>query len=155
MSKDTSLFSHCRRRNHQYSILQQARSNNFRELVSLAQVQITCACSYSKVLTWHNFWFKLISKKNLQNMYSLTPEAGDNACWKRYRWIFIKNILNHILRPLLVFTSFGASCYDYNNNNNSQCGSRFRGVWGDPAVGNLTPTGISTHREVDSLRPTK
>jgi len=26
---------------------------------------------------------------------------------------------------------------------------------GDPAVDNLTPTGISTHREVDSLRPTK
>ena len=43
---------------------------------------------------------------------------------------------------------------DYNNNN-SQCGSRFRGIWGDPAVGNLTPTGISTNREVDSLRPTK
>ena len=43
----------------------------------------------------------------------------------------------------------------YNNNNNSQCRSRFCGVWGDPAVGNLTPTGISTHREVDSLRPTK
>jgi len=42
-----------------------------------------------------------------------------------------------------------------NNNNNSQCGSRFRGVWGDPTVGNLTPTGITTHREVDSLRPTK
>jgi len=42
-----------------------------------------------------------------------------------------------------------------NNNNNSQCGSCFRGVWGDPAVGNLTPTGISTHREVDSLKPTK
>ena len=28
------------------------------------------------------------------------------------------------------------------NNNNSQCGSRFRGVWEDPAVGNLTSTGI-------------
>ena len=41
------------------------------------------------------------------------------------------------------------------NNNNSQCESRFRGVWGDPTVGNLAPTGISTHREVDSLRPTK
>ena len=38
---------------------------------------------------------------------------------------------------------------------NSQCGSRFRGVWGDPAVGNLTSTGIPTHREVDSKRPTK
>jgi len=42
-----------------------------------------------------------------------------------------------------------------NNNNNSQCRSRFRGVWRDPAAGNLTPTGISTHREVDTLRPTK
>ena len=38
---------------------------------------------------------------------------------------------------------------------NSQSGSRFRGVWGDPAVGNLTSTGIPTHREVDSIRPTK
>jgi len=42
-----------------------------------------------------------------------------------------------------------------NNNNNNNCGSHFRWVWGDPAVGNLTPTGISTHREIDSLRPTK
>jgi len=41
------------------------------------------------------------------------------------------------------------------NNNNSQCGSRFRGVWGDPAVGNHTSIGITTYREVDSLRPTK
>ena len=46
--------------------------------------------------------------------------------------------------------------YEYNNNNTtSQCGSRFRGVWGDPAVGNLTSIGIPTHREVDSKRPTK
>jgi len=44
---------------------------------------------------------------------------------------------------------------EINNNNNSQCGFHFRGVWGDPAVGNLTPTSISAHREVDSLRPTK
>jgi len=36
------------------------------------------------------------------------------------------------------------------NNNNSQCGSRFRQVWGDSAVGNFTPTGIPTYREVDS-----
>jgi len=43
----------------------------------------------------------------------------------------------------------------YNNNNNFQCGSRFRVVWGDPAVGNLTSTSISTRREVDSKRPTK
>ena len=42
-----------------------------------------------------------------------------------------------------------------NNNNTSQCGSRFCGVWGDPAVGNLTYTGIRTYREVDSKRPTK
>jgi len=42
-----------------------------------------------------------------------------------------------------------------NNNNTSQCGSRFRGVWGDPAVGNLTSTFIPIHREVDSKRPTK
>ena len=42
-----------------------------------------------------------------------------------------------------------------NNNNTSQCGSRFRGVWGDPVVGNLTPTGIPTGRKVVSKRPTK
>ena len=38
---------------------------------------------------------------------------------------------------------------------NSQCGFRFRGVWGDPAVGNLTSISISTHKDVDSIRPTK
>jgi len=38
---------------------------------------------------------------------------------------------------------------------NSQCGSRFRRVWGNPVVGNLISTGIPTHREVDSIRPTK
>ena len=42
-----------------------------------------------------------------------------------------------------------------NNNNNSQCVFRFRGVWGDPAIGNLTCTGIPTCRETDSKRPTK
>jgi len=34
-------------------------------------------------------------------------------------------------------------------------GSRFCGVWRDPAVSNLTSTCISTRREVDSKRPTK
>jgi len=46
----------------------------------------------------------------------------------------------------------------YNNTTTtttSQCGSRFRGIWGDPAVGNLTSTGIPTRREADSKRPTK
>ena len=43
----------------------------------------------------------------------------------------------------------------YNNNNTSQCGSRFRGIWGDLAVGNLTSTGIPIRREADFKRPTK
>ena len=44
----------------------------------------------------------------------------------------------------------------YNNNNTtSQCGSRFRGVWGDLTVVNLTSTDIPTRREVDSNRPKK
>ena len=42
-----------------------------------------------------------------------------------------------------------------NNNNNSQCGSRFRGVWGDPDVGNLTSTSISTDTKTDFKRLTK
>jgi len=37
-----------------------------------------------------------------------------------------------------------------NYNNNSQCGSHFYGVWGDPTVSNLTSTGIPSHREADS-----
>ena len=45
-----------------------------------------------------------------------------------------------------------------NNNNNttiSQCGSRFRGAWGDADVGSFTSTSISTCRKADSTRPTK
>jgi len=45
-----------------------------------------------------------------------------------------------------------------NNNNNttiSQCGSRFRGAWGDPDVGSLTSTSISVRREADSMRLTE
>ena len=42
-----------------------------------------------------------------------------------------------------------------NNNNNNNCGSHFRWVWGDPAVGNVTSTGIPIHIEVDFKRPTK
>jgi len=41
------------------------------------------------------------------------------------------------------------------DNNTSQCGSRFRGVWEDPDVGSLTSTGISARRDADSKRPTK
>jgi len=41
------------------------------------------------------------------------------------------------------------------NNNTSQCGSRFRMVWGDPAVGSLTPTDMPTRRDADSQRPIK
>jgi len=43
----------------------------------------------------------------------------------------------------------------YNNNTTSYCGSRFRGVWGDSVVGDLTPTSISTYRKAVSKRPTK
>ena len=59
--------------------------------------------------------------------------------------------------PLLNIANIFLDIFDNNNdnNNNSQCGSSLREVWGDPVVGNLTPTGISTHKEVDSLRPTK
>ena len=48
-----------------------------------------------------------------------------------------------------------SSRYNNNNNNTSQCGSHFRGVWEDPTVGNLTSTGIPTRREADSKRSTK
>ena len=45
--------------------------------------------------------------------------------------------------------------HNINTTISSQCGSRFRGVWEDLTVSNLTSTGISTHREADSKRPTK
>jgi len=45
--------------------------------------------------------------------------------------------------------------YNNNSNNTSQRGSRFRGVLGDPTVGNLTLTSIYTRREAVSKRPTK
>ena len=42
--------------------------------------------------------------------------------------------------------------YKYNT---SHCGSHFRGVREDPAVGNLTSIDIPTHTDVDSKKPTK
>jgi len=36
------------------------------------------------------------------------------------------------------------------NNTTSQCGSRFRGVWGDLNVGSLTSTDISACREASN-----
>ena len=76
--------------------------------------------------------------------------------------VLIKNNQNLIreFRPLLELSrrldSDVPLPFDlYNNTTTSQCGSCFRGVWEDPAIGNLTSTGIPTHTEVDFKRPTK
>jgi len=73
----------------------------------------------------------------------------------------------HLLRLIFVicifvFSFFFLSCMcilflTINNNNNttSHCVSRFRGVWEDPDVSNLTSTGITARWEADSKRPTK
>ena len=44
----------------------------------------------------------------------------------------------------------------YNNTTiTPQCGSHFRGVWRDPTVGNLPPTGVPTCRDAVFKRLTK
>ena len=63
-----------------------------------------------------------------------------------------KQKTSNILNIVIINTHF---LYINSNNTTSQCGSRFRGIWGDLDVGKLTTTGIPARNEADSNRPTK
>lgn len=54
-----------------------------------------------------------------------------------------KKLVEAITGELNLTEQASTGGYNKNNTTTSQCGSRFRGVWGDPAIGNITSTGIT------------